>query len=119
MATPPNDDVYYVDSGMGPKTFATFGILGCSVGSYLIAETLLSKTKEDKAIKYRGFVLGCTVFAIGLNFASYYYYPYKRVNYGIRIDPVRRAGLWSLYGGVIGIFLGRLIFQLPLNLRGD
>eukprot|EP01084_Bolivina_argentea_P290976 499991_1 len=109
----------YGFEGMGPKTFASLGISGCCIGSYLIAQTLLTPEKGDKIVKYRGFVLGCTVFAIGLNFASYYYYPYKRVNYGVRIDPVRRAGLWSIYGSVVGLFIGRILFQMPLDPRKD
>ena len=68
---------------------------------------------DDKLIKYRGFVLGCTVMAVGLNFASYYYYPLRKANYSIRMDAVRRAGLWSLYGSAVGMVLGRILFQLP------
>merc|ERR1712154_595887 len=98
---------YYEDSGIGPRTLAVFAITGCSVGSYLIANTLLTPDQDQKRVKYRGFVLGCTVMAVGLNFASYYYYPYKRVNYNVRIDPVRRAGLWSLYGSIVGLLIGR------------
>lgn len=53
--------------------------------------------------------------AVGLNFASYYYYPEKSINNEVRIDAVRRAGLWSLYGAGVGLLLGRAIFQIPFD----
>ena len=62
-------------------------------------------------MQYRSFVLGCTVLAVGLNFASYLYYPYEAVN-SVWLDPIRRSALWALYGSGVGVILGHLLFGL-------
>ncbi len=88
------------------------GILCTSIGSKIIVDKILENERpnDSKKKKRNEFVLGCTLVGVGLNLLSYYSYPKKEMNVDLRLDAVRRSGLWALYGCGVGLGVGHILF---------
>ena len=110
------------DFDMSSTTLFILSSLGATIGSVLIVNPIISseltsnaaltndQKREIKRQKYAKFTLGCTLTAVGLNFFSYYYYPYNTRNRKVSLDPIRRSGLWALFGCFIGLAIGNPLF---------
>mmetsp|Transcript_30127 Transcript_30127/g.36960 ORF Transcript_30127/g.36960 Transcript_30127/m.36960 type:complete len:120 (-) Transcript_30127:51-410(-) len=116
MTTFNDKEIIYTTSNKSMVIMASFTFF---VGSYFIGNSVLNPpnvnaSKQDKyhinVHRYQRFVLGTTLFGMGINFFSYYYFPYNKRNYKIQLDPIRRSGLWALFGCGVGITVGKILF---------